>query len=137
MPQTAIFAWCHPYSTECPGRKNGLSTIPISHLQFAQYLMEKDSPFLICQQTILWILKMKIHIMLELNHLNPQHHKILILFLIYPQQTYIGLHNELSDLIRDLDLSKKKAEILASRLQQWNLLQENVKISAYRDATRI
>lgn len=41
--------------------------------------------------------------------------------------------NELSDLIRDLDLSKNKAEILASRLQQWNLLQENVKISVYRD----
>lgn len=39
---------------------------------------------------------------------------------------------ELSDLIRDLNLSKEKAELLASRLQQWNLLQEHVKVSMYR-----
>ena len=37
--------------------------------------------------------------------------------------------NELNDLIRDLDLSKSKAEILASRLQQRNLLERNVNIS--------
>ena len=30
--------------------------------------------------------------------------------------------DELSDLIRDLELPKKKAELLASMLQQWNLL---------------
>lgn len=41
--------------------------------------------------------------------------------------------NELSDLIRDLELSKNKAELLASRLQQWNLLEENVKVSVYRN----
>ena len=29
---------------------------------------------------------------------------------------------ELNDLIRDLELPKNKAELLASRLQQWNLL---------------
>ena len=29
---------------------------------------------------------------------------------------------ELNDLIRDLDLPKSKAELLGSRLQQWNLL---------------
>jgi len=29
---------------------------------------------------------------------------------------------ELSDLIRDLELPKNKAELLATRLQQWNLL---------------
>ena len=34
---------------------------------------------------------------------------------------------ELNDLIRDLDLSKSKAELLGSRLQQWKLLKENVK----------
>jgi hypothetical protein len=34
---------------------------------------------------------------------------------------------ELYDLIRDLDLSKSKAELLGSRLQQWKLLKENVK----------
>jgi len=38
---------------------------------------------------------------------------------------------ELNDLIRDLDLPKCKAELLGSRLQQWNLLKENVRISVY------
>jgi len=31
---------------------------------------------------------------------------------------------ELNDLVRDLSLSKEKAEVLGSRLQQWNLLKE-------------
>ena len=34
---------------------------------------------------------------------------------------------ELNDLVRDLSLSKEKAEALGSRLQQWNLLQEGHK----------
>jgi len=38
---------------------------------------------------------------------------------------------ELNDLIRDLDLPKCKAELLGSRLQQWKLLKENVRISVY------
>ena len=38
---------------------------------------------------------------------------------------------ELNDLIRDFDLPKSKAELLGSRLQQWNLLKENVRISVY------
>lgn len=37
--------------------------------------------------------------------------------------------NEVSDLMRYLDLSKSKTEI--SRLQQWNLLDENVNIPVY------
>lgn len=39
---------------------------------------------------------------------------------------------EFNDLIRDLNLTKIKAEILASRLKQWNLLKDNVKISDQR-----
>jgi hypothetical protein len=39
---------------------------------------------------------------------------------------------ELSDLIRDLDLPKEKAELLGSRLKQWHLLQPGVKITEYR-----
>ncbi|GBL98998.1 hypothetical protein AVEN_227510-1 [Araneus ventricosus] len=38
---------------------------------------------------------------------------------------------ELNDLVRNLDLSKSKAEILASRLQQWNLLEENVRVTSF------
>ena len=36
---------------------------------------------------------------------------------------------ELNDLIRDLNLSKRKAEIQGSRMQQWNLLRPNTRIS--------
>lgn len=40
---------------------------------------------------------------------------------------------ELNDLVRDLGLTKKKAELLGSRLQQWNLLQSGTTISHFRD----
>jgi len=36
--------------------------------------------------------------------------------------------DEFKDLIRDLELSKNKAELLASRLQQWNLLHHYVNV---------
>ena len=37
--------------------------------------------------------------------------------------------SELNDLVRDLSLSKYQAQLLGSRLQQWNLLEEGTKIS--------
>ena len=39
---------------------------------------------------------------------------------------------ELSDLVQGLDLSQEKAELLGSRLKQWNLLQFDIKVSHYR-----
>ncbi|GBN87735.1 hypothetical protein AVEN_235178-1 [Araneus ventricosus] len=39
---------------------------------------------------------------------------------------------ELNDLVRVLDLSRSKAEILASKLQEWNLLEENVRVASFR-----
>lgn len=39
----------------------------------------------------------------------------------------------LSDLIRDLDLSKERSEVLASRLKERNLLSQGTKITFYRD----
>ena len=39
---------------------------------------------------------------------------------------------ELSDLVRDLDLSQERAELLGSRLKQWNLLQLDVKVTHHR-----
>jgi len=39
---------------------------------------------------------------------------------------------ELNDIFRDIDLAKSKVELLGSRLQQWNLLKENVRISVCR-----
>lgn len=40
--------------------------------------------------------------------------------------------SELNDLIRDLQLSKSKSELLASRLQQWNLLASDTRVTFYR-----
>ena len=43
-------------------------------------------------------------------------------------QPHILTQDELSDLVRDLELSKSKTELLGSRLKQWNLLEKNVRI---------
>ncbi len=45
------------------------------------------------------------------------------------------IQDELNDLIRDLALSKEKAELLASRLKQKHLLDKNVLICHYQLAT--
>jgi len=49
-------------------------------------------------------------------------------------QPHILIQEELNDLVRDLELSKSKAELLGSRLKQWNLLggKKNVRISSFR-----
>ena len=47
-------------------------------------------------------------------------------------QPHILIQDELNDLVRDLELSKSKAELLGSRLKQWNLLEKNVRISSFR-----
>lgn len=44
---------------------------------------------------------------------------------------------ELSDLIRDLGLSKQKAELIASRMRQWNMLKEEIKSTFYRNRNRV
>jgi len=46
-------------------------------------------------------------------------------------QPHILTRDELNDLVRDLELSKSKAELLGSRLKQWNLLKKNVRISSF------
>jgi len=45
---------------------------------------------------------------------------------------HILTQDELNNLVRDLELSKSKAELLGSRLKQWNLLEKNVQISSFR-----
>lgn len=39
---------------------------------------------------------------------------------------------DLNDLARDLDIPKKKARLLRSWLQQWNLLEKDAKFSFHR-----
>jgi hypothetical protein len=48
------------------------------------------------------------------------------------QGPHLISQEELNDLIRDLTLSKEKAEVLASRLGEWNLLDPSVKVTAFR-----
>ena len=43
------------------------------------------------------------------------------------KKTHLLSQFELNDLVRDLSLSKEKAELLSLRLLQWNLLQEELK----------
>ena len=47
-------------------------------------------------------------------------------------QPHILTKDELNDLVRDLELSKGKAELLVSRLKQWNILEKNVQIASFR-----
>ena len=46
-------------------------------------------------------------------------------------QPHILTQDELNVLVRDLELHKNKAELLRSRLKQWNLLEKNVRISSF------
>lgn len=45
---------------------------------------------------------------------------------------YFPNQHDINDLVRDLDLTKSKSEILISRLKQWNLVQESVKVTSQR-----
>jgi hypothetical protein len=47
-------------------------------------------------------------------------------------QPHILTHDELNDLVRVLELSKSKAELLGSRLKQWNLLEKTIRIPSFR-----
>ena len=43
---------------------------------------------------------------------------------------------DLKDLARDLYLSKQQSELLASRFKQWNLVQEDVRITSFRNRNK-
>lgn len=47
-------------------------------------------------------------------------------------QPHLITQGELNDLVRDLSLSKRQAELLGSRLQGWNLLQSATSVSVFR-----
>lgn len=53
-----------------------------------------------------------------------------------PEDPHMIDQAELSDLIRDLNLTKQKAELLASRLLQWKLLKTGTKVTLYRDRNK-
>ena len=48
-------------------------------------------------------------------------------------EPYWITQEDLNDLARDLYLSKQQSELLSSRLKQWNLVQEDVRISSFRN----
>ena len=43
---------------------------------------------------------------------------------------------DLNDLARDLYQSKQQSQLLASRLNQWNLVQEDVRIISFRNRNK-
>ena len=43
---------------------------------------------------------------------------------------------DLNDLARDLYLSKQQSELLSSRLKRWNLVQEDVRITSFRNRNK-
>ncbi|XP_076032402.1 uncharacterized protein LOC143020131 [Oratosquilla oratoria] len=49
---------------------------------------------------------------------------------------HIPSQSELDDLIRDLGLTKSGAELLRSRMKEWNLLGEDCRTSVYRKRKR-
>lgn len=53
-------------------------------------------------------------------------------FVVNKHEPHLIRQGELNDLVRDLNLSKAQAELLSSRLQQWNLLHPSTKVSVYR-----
>jgi hypothetical protein len=60
--------------------------------------------------------------------------------LVYPghlssSAQHIITQSELNDLVRDLNLTKTQSELLASRLQGWNLLHTHAKVSFFRKRT--
>ena len=46
------------------------------------------------------------------------------------------MQEDLKDLARDSCLSKEQSELLASRLKQWNLVQEDVRITSFRNRNK-
>ena len=48
-------------------------------------------------------------------------------------EPHFSTKQELDDLIRDLDLTKSGAELLTSRLNEWNLLGDDCRSTTYRN----
>ena len=46
------------------------------------------------------------------------------------------MQKDLNDLVRDLYLSKQQSELLVCRLKQWNLVQEDVRITSFRNRNK-
>ena len=107
-----------------PWRKNQHLCIRIYHQQFDLCLMAIDFLFLNLRTTLLCTLKTKTVSSNSEEQLpsasmqtstDSSNHKI--------------TEGELNDFIKDLELPKNKAELLASRLQQWNLLHHSAKVT--------
>jgi len=47
-------------------------------------------------------------------------------------ETHLLNQGDQNDTVRDLNLSKKQAEILGSKLKCWNLLRQDTKVCFYR-----
>jgi len=50
----------------------------------------------------------------------------------FSSEPHLLTQGDLNDVLRDLNLSKKQAELLGSRLKGWNLLHQDTKVCFYR-----
>jgi len=52
-------------------------------------------------------------------------------------EPYLLTQGDLNDIIRDLNQSKKQAELLGSRLKGWNLLHQDTKVWVMQKSSRV
>ena len=127
---TVISVWSPLFKMVYPRRKNQHLCIRIYHQQFGLCLMAMNFLFLNLQTILLCTLMTRTCFFKQrrtaatasrdadyLPSTDSSNHKI--------------TEGKLNDLLRDLKPPKKKAELLASRLQQWNLLHHSVKVTTF------
>jgi len=130
---TANSVWCHLFLEASRRKRSGQWCIPIYHLPSVQFCTAKEFPLPNLRKNLLSIQTTRTkasrtRVLLSrrrlLNHTSPT------VGLLRHSHTFS--QDELNDLVRDLELSKSKADLLGSRLKQWNLFEKNVLISSFR-----
>jgi len=131
---TVISVWCPLFKMVCPWRKNQHLCIRIYQQQFGLGLMAMDFPFLNLQTILLCtLMMMMMTVFLQTaKEQQPSASRDADSLPSTDSSNHNITEGELNDLTRDLKLPKNKAELLASRLQQWNLLHHSVKVTTFR-----
>ena len=115
----------------CPLRQNQHLCIRIYHQQFGLCLMAMDFLFLNLRTILLYTLT-TMTVSSDSEEQQPSASRDADYLPSTDSSNHMITECELIDLIRDLELPKNKAELLASRLQQWNLLDHSVKVTTFR-----
>ncbi|XP_061419594.1 uncharacterized protein LOC133349820 isoform X1 [Lethenteron reissneri] len=124
------FCMAPPVGKGVSKKKSRLCSIQTFHQLYAQYPTEKDCGFLMHQN----------HSHLESDEgedetsgPEPSRSHDLDFLPSSSSEPHLITQGELKDLVRNLELPKRKAELLGSRLQQWNILAGDVRVSMFHD----